>query len=66
VYVSGISSRKVDGTLYYGTVEEEVANVLGNLMRVPEEAGTGLDKVLKVTVVLNKSADSSRMDGVYG
>lgn len=65
IYVSGISPRNENGTPFNGTIEEEVANVLDNIKRTLEGAGSGLDKVLKVTVILNDSDDWPKMNSVY-
>ena len=66
VFVSGISPRNPDGTKFKGTVEEEVKNVLENIARVLEDAGSSLDRVLKVTVILGDERDWERMNSVYG
>ena len=65
VYVSGLSPRNSDGTVFRGTIEEEVSNVLENISKILAEAGSSLDKVLKVTVILDDSADWTRMNSVY-
>jgi len=65
VFVSGISPRNADGTKFRGTVEEEVRNVLDNVERILEDAGSSMDRVLKVTVVLRDEKDWERMNSVY-
>lgn len=65
VFVSGISPRNSDGTKFKGTVEEEVKNVLENISRVLEDAGSSMDRVLKVTVILGDEKDWERMNSVY-
>ncbi|MDA4123453.1 MAG: RidA family protein [Thaumarchaeota archaeon] len=65
VFVSGISPRNRDGTKFKGTVEEEVANVLENIARVLDDAGSSLERVLKVTVILGDERDWERMNSVY-
>lgn len=65
VYVSGLSPRNPDGSPFRGTIEEETEKVLNNIRLILEAAGSGLDKVLKVTVVLDDSKDWSKMNGVY-
>jgi 2-iminobutanoate/2-iminopropanoate deaminase len=65
VFVSGISPRNSDGTKFRGTVEEEVKNVLENIAMVLEDAGSSLDRVLKVTVILGDERDWERMNHVY-
>lgn len=65
VYVSGLSPRNSDGSVFRGTIEEEVSNVLENITKILTEAGSSLDKVLKVTVILDDSADWTGMNSVY-
>ena len=65
VFVSGISPRHSDGTKFRGTIEEEVKNVLDNIARVLEDAGSSLDRVLKITVILGDERDWERMNSVY-
>lgn len=65
IYVSGISPRNSDGAQFSGTIEEEVANVLENIKRILEEAGSSMDKVLKMTVILDDSSDWQRMNSIY-
>jgi len=65
VFVSGISPRNADGTKFKGTVEEEVKNVLENINRILDDAGSSMDHVLKVTVMLRDEGDWERMNSVY-
>jgi 2-iminobutanoate/2-iminopropanoate deaminase len=65
VFVSGISPRNADGTKFSGTLEEEVKNVLENISRILEDAGSSMDQVLKVTVMLRDEDDWGRMNSVY-
>jgi 2-iminobutanoate/2-iminopropanoate deaminase len=65
VFISGISPRNPDGTKFTGTLEEEVKNVLENIARVLDDAGSSLDRVLKVTVILRDERDWERMNSVY-
>jgi 2-iminobutanoate/2-iminopropanoate deaminase len=65
VFVSGISPRNPDGTKFRGTVEEEVENVVENIARLLEDAGSSLDQVLKVTVILGDERDWEKMNSVY-
>lgn len=65
IFVSGMSARSSDGIPFRGNVEEETENVLQNIGRILESAGSGLDKVVKMTVILNDSKDWARMNSVY-
>ena len=65
VFVSGISPRNSDGSPFKGSFEKEVQNVLDNIGKVLEDAGSGLDNVLKVTVILRDEKDWERMNSVY-
>jgi 2-iminobutanoate/2-iminopropanoate deaminase len=65
VFVSGVSARAPDGTPFRGTVGEETANVLEIIGRILEAAGSSMEKVLKVTVILNNPKDWSKMNAVY-
>ncbi len=65
VFVSGMSARKPDGTPLRGSIEEETANVLENIKMTLEGAGSSMDRVLKMTVVLGDSNDWSKMNAVY-
>jgi 2-iminobutanoate/2-iminopropanoate deaminase len=53
------------GDLVRGTVQEEVARVLGNLSAVLRAAGSGLDRVVRTTVYLTDLADFGAMNEAY-
>ncbi len=65
VFVSGISARTSDGTPLRGSIEEETTNILENIRITLEGAGSSMDRVLKMTVVLSDSEDWPRMNAVY-
>ncbi len=48
-----------------GTIEEESKLAMENLRIILEEAGSSLDKVLKVTVYLIDMREYGRFNGVY-
>jgi 2-iminobutanoate/2-iminopropanoate deaminase len=52
VFVSGLVAVRGDGSKVEGDVREETMVVLRNLERVLRERGSGLDKVLRVDVLL--------------
>jgi 2-iminobutanoate/2-iminopropanoate deaminase len=66
VFVSGQLALK-PGTkeLTGGSIEEQTEQVLANLRAILEEAGSGLDKLVKTTVFLQNLDDFQGMNGVY-
>ena len=46
-------------------IKEQTAQVMSNLKTVLEDAGSGLDKILKTTVFLDNIDDFSGMNDVY-
>ena len=54
------------GEFVSGSVAEQTEQVLRNLSKVLEAAGTGLDRVVKTTVYLADMADFATMNEVYG
>jgi 2-iminobutanoate/2-iminopropanoate deaminase len=66
VFVSGqLALRPGDKELTGGTIEEQTEQVLANLRAILEEAGSGLDKLVKTTVFLQNLDDFQGMNGVY-
>ena len=55
----------VTNEIRLGTVEEEARLALENVRIILEEAGSSLDKVLKVTVYLLDMDEFSRFNAVY-
>ncbi len=53
------------GEMVAGGVEEQAKQVFENLKAVLEEAGSGLDKVLKTTCFLQSMDDFAVVNGVY-
>jgi len=53
------------GTLVEGQIEEQTRQVLENIAAVLEAAGSGLDRVVKMTVFMTDLADFKRMNAVY-
>ncbi len=49
-----------------GTVEEQALLVLNNLKAILEEAGTSMDRALKVTVFLADMNDFAKVNKIYG
>jgi 2-iminobutanoate/2-iminopropanoate deaminase len=66
VFVSGqLALRPGDKELAGGTIREQTEQVLRNLRAILEEAGSGLDKLVKTTVYLTDLADFQGMNDVY-
>jgi 2-iminobutanoate/2-iminopropanoate deaminase len=53
------------GKLVEGTIEDQTRQVLANLRAVLEAAGSGLDRVVKVTVFMTDLSLFARMNAVY-
>lgn len=63
VFVSGtFPSDPATGTLKGATVQEQTAQCLANIRAILEEAGSSLDKVVSVTVVLAEEDDFAGMN----
>jgi len=65
VFVSGLLAVKADGDTVNGGVREETMVILRNLKNVLEAAGSGLEKVLSVTVYLADIGNLTAFNEVY-
>jgi 2-iminobutanoate/2-iminopropanoate deaminase len=65
VFVSGQLGLKPGDTAISGRVEEQTEQVFANLKAILEEAGTGLDRLVKTTVFLQHLDDFQAMNAVY-
>jgi 2-iminobutanoate/2-iminopropanoate deaminase len=66
VFVSGQLALKPGAKeLSGGSVEEQTEQVMANLRAILEEAGSGLDKLVKTTVFLQNLDDFQGMNSVY-
>jgi 2-iminobutanoate/2-iminopropanoate deaminase len=66
VFVSGqLALRPGDKELSGGTIQEQTEQVMQNLKAILEEAGSGLDKLVKTTVFLTDLGDFQGMNEVY-
>jgi len=66
VFVSGQLALKPGGKeITGGTIEEQTEQVLANLGAILEEAGSGLDRLVKTTVYLQNLDDFQGMNSVY-
>jgi 2-iminobutanoate/2-iminopropanoate deaminase len=66
MYVSGqIPIDSVTGLILRSTIEEETETVLKNLKIIVEEAGAGMEDVLRVSCYLADMEDFPRFNSVY-
>ena len=54
------------GEMVSGGIEEQTKQVFANLKAVLEEAGSGLDKIIKTTCFLQNMGDFAAVNEVYG
>jgi 2-iminobutanoate/2-iminopropanoate deaminase len=57
IYCSGQIPSTPDGQLVTGTIGEKTAQCIKNLKAVLEEAGSGIEKVVKVNVFITDMAN---------
>ena len=65
VFVSGQLGLKPGDTAISGSIEEQTEQVFANLQAILEEAGTGLDRLVKTTVFLTDLGNFAAMNEVY-
>ena len=66
IFVSGqLPIDPATGEFPEGGVEAQTRQSLSNIKSILEEAGSGLDRVLKTTVLLADMGDFAAMNGVY-
>jgi 2-iminobutanoate/2-iminopropanoate deaminase len=66
VFVSGqLALRPGDKELSGGTIQEQTEQIFENLGAILEEAGSGLDRLVKTTVFLQNLGDFQGMNEVY-
>jgi 2-iminobutanoate/2-iminopropanoate deaminase len=65
VFVSGQLGVKLGDTTISGGIAEQTEQVFANLKAILEEAGTGLDRLVKTTVFLQRLDDFQAMNEVY-
>ncbi|KAK0703808.1 YjgF/Yer057p/UK114 family [Lasiosphaeria miniovina] len=66
IYCSGQIPCDVQGNLVEGTIQEKTAACIKNLQAVLEEAGSSIDKVVKVNVFITNMANFGSMNEEYG
>jgi 2-iminobutanoate/2-iminopropanoate deaminase len=65
LYLSGQLGVAGGGTLVTGGIKAETKQVLENIRAILEKNGSGMDQVIKCTVMLADIADRSAMNEVY-
>ena len=66
VFVSGQLALEAGHTeLMDGTIQEQTDQIFANLRAILEEAGSGLDRLVKTTVFLQNLGDFQGMNEVY-
>jgi 2-iminobutanoate/2-iminopropanoate deaminase len=66
VFVSGqLSLRPGDTAIVGDTIQEQTEQVFANLGAILEDAGSGLDRLVKTTVFLTDLGDFAGMNEVY-
>jgi 2-iminobutanoate/2-iminopropanoate deaminase len=65
VFVSGQLGLKPGDTAISGSIAEQTEQIFANLKAILEEAGTGLDRLVKTTVFLQRLDDFQGMNEVY-
>jgi 2-iminobutanoate/2-iminopropanoate deaminase len=66
VFVSGqLALRPGEKELTGGSIQEQTEQVFANLRAILEEAGSGLDRLVKTTVFLQNLDDFAGMNEVY-
>ncbi len=66
LFVSGlVAVDPATGKLMRGTIMAETRMILGNLKQMLEAAGSSLDKVVKVNVLLASMLEAEPMNDVY-
>ena len=65
VFASGQLGLEPGDTAISGGIEEQTEQVFANLRAILEEAGSGLDRLVKTTVFLADLGDFAAMNEVY-
>jgi 2-iminobutanoate/2-iminopropanoate deaminase len=65
VFVSGQLGLKPGESEIAGSIEEQTEQVFANLRSILEEAGSGLERLVKTTVFLANLADFAAMNEIY-
>jgi len=65
VFISGQLGLKPGDTAISGGIEDQTEQIFSNLEAILEEAGSGLDRLVKTTVFLQHLDDFQAMNSVY-
>ncbi|MDR6550422.1 Rid family hydrolase [Paenibacillus qinlingensis] len=65
VHVSGQGPLDLEGRIIGVSIEEQAEKTLDNVRLILEAAGSSLDDVVKVNVILSDMADFERFNAVY-
>jgi 2-iminobutanoate/2-iminopropanoate deaminase len=65
VFVAGQLGLTADGQMVEGGIGEQTEQVMRNLTAILDEAGSGLDHLVKTTVFLTDLGDFAGMNEVY-
>jgi 2-iminobutanoate/2-iminopropanoate deaminase len=66
LFVSGLTAvDPQSGERLHGTTTSETRQILANLRRMLEAAGSSLDKVVKVNVLLHSMLEAQNMNEIY-
>ncbi len=65
LFLSGQGPFAPDGTLVNDTFEAQVRQVFANLMTIAVEAGTSLDRAVRMGVYLHDLSSFDEMDAIY-
>ena len=66
LFVSGLTATDLQsGTAMRGTTASETRQILANLKQLLEAAGSSLDKVVKVNVLIHSMLEAPNMNEVY-
>ena len=66
IFVSGqLALRPGESQLMGGSIQEQTEQIFANLAAILDEAGSGLDKLVKTTVFLQNLDDFAGMNEVY-
>lgn len=65
VFVSGSTPFASDGSIAKGDFEAQMRQVMENIKVILDEAGTSLEKVVKVNVILIRISDFQKMNEIY-
>jgi 2-iminobutanoate/2-iminopropanoate deaminase len=65
VFVSGQLGLKPGDTVISGSIQDQTEQIFQNLKAILEEAGSGLDRIVKTTVFLTDLGNFQGMNEVY-